>query len=230
MAEDNSVTNNMTHQQQAKAVVVNTKAAQPLISDEQLRRLFFTLCGVGTVIILGILLLATAKPRGELRQANEAQFRATLSEATQQLDTIGMNEGNATAHIAIADAMKVVADKGMDQTLADLKTAAEAEAAAAAANMGSVGTNPYKNDQQAIQAGSDLFHGSLGCFTCHGQDGTGGVGPNLVDGQWRYGGTDQDLFTTLTTGRPGGMPSFAAQTDEDTRWKLVSYVASLSKK
>lgn len=77
-------------------------------------------------------------------------------------------------------------------------------------------------------AGEALFTGALGCTSCHGADGTGGVGPNLTDSEWIYGGDEAALTETLNNGRPGGMPAFSGQASEEDIANVVAYVMSLS--
>ena len=47
--------------------------------------------------------------------------------------------------------------------------------------------NPYHDNPQAVQQGHDLFI-QMNCAGCHGYGAKGGMGPNLTDGYWRYGG------------------------------------------
>ena len=42
-----------------------------------------------------------------------------------------------------------------------------------------------------------------------------GVGPNLGDGRWRYGGADGEIFTSIYFGRPHGMPAFGGALDAE---------------
>lgn len=79
-------------------------------------------------------------------------------------------------------------------------------------------------------AGKTLFTGKLGCYGCHGQAGGGGMGPSLADKTWIYGGTEADITTTITDGRPGGMPAFGANASEQEIADVVAYVMSLSAK
>jgi mono/diheme cytochrome c family protein/heme/copper-type cytochrome/quinol oxidase subunit 4 len=76
-------------------------------------------------------------------------------------------------------------------------------------------------------AGEALFVGALGCAGCHGQDGGGGIGPNLTDAEWIYGGDAASISETLHNGRPGGMPAFGGQASEEEIVDLVAYVQSL---
>ena len=82
------------------------------------------------------------------------------------------------------------------------------------------------------------------CVSCHGEkgDGQGPVGKtlnpsprNFVEGKFKYGGTDKDIFDVITNGAAskGGSPLMApwgAIVSEKERWSLVKYVRSFKKK
>ncbi|HEU5154799.1 MAG TPA: c-type cytochrome [Gemmatimonadales bacterium] len=74
-------------------------------------------------------------------------------------------------------------------------------------------------------AGGSLF-GSMNCDGCHGGGAIGWVGPSLVDGRWRYGGSDEDIFTSIFYGRPKGMPAYGGVVGTDGVWLLVAYIKS----
>lgn len=73
------------------------------------------------------------------------------------------------------------------------------------------------------EAGANLF-GSMNCDGCHGGGAIGWVGPSLVDGRWRYGGSDEEVFTSIFYGRPKGMPAYGGVVGTDGVWMLVSYI------
>jgi cytochrome c len=74
-------------------------------------------------------------------------------------------------------------------------------------------------------AGGKLF-GTMNCDGCHGGGAIGWVGPSLVDGRWRYGGTDDEIFTSIFYGRPKGMPAYGGVVGADGAWQLVAYIKS----
>jgi mono/diheme cytochrome c family protein len=86
--------------------------------------------------------------------------------------------------------------------------------------------NPYGEQFGAIEEGRFLYI-RMNCAYCHAFDGTGGMGPDLTDNQWRYGSSDADIFETIYRGRAQGMPAWGNVLTEDQIWKLVSYVRSL---
>jgi cytochrome c len=73
--------------------------------------------------------------------------------------------------------------------------------------------------------GGTLF-GSMNCDGCHGGGAIGWVGPSLVDGRWRYGGSDEEIFTSIFYGRPKGMPAYGGVTGTAGAWMLVAYIKS----
>ena len=76
-----------------------------------------------------------------------------------------------------------------------------------------------------VAAGKKLF-GTL-CVSCHGENGKGGVGPDLTVSTYKYGKTRLDITKTITEGRPGGMPSFSSQINKEQIESLVEFVLSL---
>jgi len=84
----------------------------------------------------------------------------------------------------------------------------------------------YLNDAPALAEGQRLFSW-MNCVGCHSHGG-GGMGPPLMDTQWRYGGSVQQIAATIVEGRPNGMPSFRGKLTDDQVWKLAAYVSSLS--
>lgn len=65
------------------------------------------------------------------------------------------------------------------------------------------------------------------CAVCHGIEGEGGRGVPLTTGMFRHGGTDRDLYTTISVGIPGTeMPGIFFNGRQ--MWQLVSFVRSLS--
>ncbi len=86
--------------------------------------------------------------------------------------------------------------------------------------------NPYEGDPQAVQQGLELFM-KMNCAGCHGYGAPGGMGPNLKDGYWRYGGTPVAVFKSIYEGRPQGMPAWNPALPPQEIWKIVAYIESL---
>ena len=87
--------------------------------------------------------------------------------------------------------------------------------------------NPHAGNKKAGEEGEAIF--KTNCQSCHGEKAKGGFGPNLTGKQWKYGGTDGDLFATINGGRPGGMPPFEGTLGKDRIWKVITYLRSLGK-
>ncbi|MEO7336518.1 MAG: c-type cytochrome [Caldimonas sp.] len=86
--------------------------------------------------------------------------------------------------------------------------------------------NPYEGNPRAVTEGHELFV-RMNCAGCHGYEGKGGMGPNLTDGYWRYGGVPASIFKSIYEGRPQGMPAWNPSLPPQDIWKLVAYVQSL---
>lgn len=83
-------------------------------------------------------------------------------------------------------------------------------------------------DETALKVGERLYINY--CTTCHGSDARGARGyPNLRDGDWLWGGTPDDIQTTILHGRQAVMPSWeAALGGERGVDEVTQYVLSLS--
>ncbi len=81
-------------------------------------------------------------------------------------------------------------------------------------------------DPKAREMGQRLFLNS--CAQCHGSDAGGSKGfPNLTDGDWLYGGSPENIKTTLINGRNGVMPAYG-HLESAQIVDLANYVRSLS--
>ncbi len=86
--------------------------------------------------------------------------------------------------------------------------------------------SPYQENAYGIAEGKRLYT-AFNCNGCHAQGG-GGIGPALMDAKWIYGSAPDQLYSTISQGRPNGMPSFARQVPSQQIWQLVAYVQALS--
>ncbi len=91
------------------------------------------------------------------------------------------------------------------------------------AQHGSIAGLPFSTPKD-VQEGQKSFRSQ--CASCHGLDASGGsVGPSLVSGTFKHGGSDADLFNTITKGVPGtAMTAFALQGREV--WQLIAFLRS----
>src|SRR5262245_58324801 len=78
---------------------------------------------------------------------------------------------------------------------------------------------------EAIAAGAKLY--ATSCAGCHGPDGTGGRGPNLVRRTLWHPLNDEGIFSAIRNGLPGAdMPP--TKLDDEQTWRLVAFVHALS--
>lgn len=84
----------------------------------------------------------------------------------------------------------------------------------------------YEENAQSLADGKRLFT-AFNCSGCHGHGG-GGMGPPLLDAPWRYGSELPQIFDSIMSGRPNGMPAFRGKIVPQQAWQLAAYVRSLS--
>ena len=84
----------------------------------------------------------------------------------------------------------------------------------------------YAKSPEHIEAGKQLFQ-AMNCTGCHANGG-GGFGPALMGKTWIYGGSVENIASTIVEGRPNGMPSFRSLLAMEQVWELAAYVKSLS--
>jgi cytochrome c oxidase cbb3-type subunit III len=87
-------------------------------------------------------------------------------------------------------------------------------------------SGPYEGNSYAISQGERLYE-QYNCVGCHFHGG-GGIGPPLMDEQWIYGGSGQNIHDTIVQGRPNGMPSYGGHIPDDQVWMIAAYVRTLS--
>ena len=88
--------------------------------------------------------------------------------------------------------------------------------------------NPYHGDAVAIAKGAETW--ATICVACHLPEGTGLVGPSLVDGYSKYGNSDADLFKTVAEGRPLGMPPWGPGLGTEKIWQVLAYLETMPKR
>jgi cytochrome c oxidase cbb3-type subunit 3 len=84
----------------------------------------------------------------------------------------------------------------------------------------------YIGNAAAIAKGQQLYTW-MNCVGCHSHGG-GGMGPPLMDDEWRYGGRIDQIAASIAEGRPQGMPAWRSKLTDDQIWKLAAYVRTLS--
>ncbi|HEX3865573.1 MAG TPA: c-type cytochrome [Gemmatimonadaceae bacterium] len=85
---------------------------------------------------------------------------------------------------------------------------------------------PFDHNAAGTSEGQVLFE-QMNCSGCHANGG-GGMGPALMDDEWLYGSTPDQIFASIAEGRPNGMPSWKNKLTTKQIWELVAYVRSLS--
>jgi cytochrome c oxidase cbb3-type subunit III len=76
-------------------------------------------------------------------------------------------------------------------------------------------------------------HYNMYCVACHGPEAKGNPmmgAPNLTNGIWLYGGSAEQIATTLRNGRNGQMPAFGERLSEDKIHLVTAYIYSLSQR
>lgn len=82
-------------------------------------------------------------------------------------------------------------------------------------------------DAEANAIGRRLFANN--CIMCHGSDGGGAPGfPDLTDHDWLYGGSYDQILTSIRQGRAGVMPPMGAALGENGVRDVTVYVQQLS--
>lgn len=96
--------------------------------------------------------------------------------------------------------------------------------------------NPIPSTPESIAGGKQTY---TKCASCHGINGEGGPGndlipaaPSLVDDQWDHGSTDGEIFNNIKNGVPPdfNMVPFKDQLKDEEIWNLVNYLRSIAKK
>lgn len=90
--------------------------------------------------------------------------------------------------------------------------------------------NGRNTDKEAAAAGEKLF--KTYCVACHGPEGKGNPmlgAPNLTNGIWLYGGTEEQIAHSLRAGRNGVMPAFGNNLGEDKIHLVAAYIYGISR-
>ncbi|MFA5899568.1 MAG: c-type cytochrome [Hyphomicrobium sp.] len=92
------------------------------------------------------------------------------------------------------------------------------------------GTDPYNGDAEAIADGKKLYNDN--CQVCHKPDGSGGMGPNLVDDVFvnARANTDVGKFEIIHSGAAGAMRPFSKRgMIQDQMLKIIAFINSMKK-
>jgi cytochrome c oxidase cbb3-type subunit 3 len=81
-------------------------------------------------------------------------------------------------------------------------------------------------DATALDGGKQIF-GQF-CYTCHGMQGEGGIGPNLTDDYWIHGGSFPEVVHVIKKGVVvKGMIAWETQLNQDQIIEVASYVNTM---
>ena len=86
------------------------------------------------------------------------------------------------------------------------------------------------NDPAAIDRGRRIFIGTCGAY-CHSTHDVERDAPSLFDCEWKNGGSDEQIFHSISEGIPGTrMPAWkgALPEGDDDIWRVVAYLKSAS--
>ena len=90
-----------------------------------------------------------------------------------------------------------------------------------------VNKNPLEINEENIAKGKKQWR-KTGCYSCHGGNAEGGVGPSLQDDVWVYKPTDKMLFKTISKGRSGTvMVGWEAELSQTEIWEVIVFIRSL---
>jgi mono/diheme cytochrome c family protein len=97
--------------------------------------------------------------------------------------------------------------------------------------------NPVAATPESLAEGKRVY--LRFCASCHGANGEGGSGndlipaaPDLTDTEWKHGSTDGEIFSVIKNGVPPelNMVPFGDQVSDADIWNVVNYIRSLGKK
>ena len=89
------------------------------------------------------------------------------------------------------------------------------------------GENAYVGDQAALTDGKAVWDEY--CQACHMPDGSGRIGPSMLDEQWNHprDNTDVGMFEIIWAGGAGAMQSFKDRLSQDQMLRVIAYIHQL---
>ena len=132
--------------------------------------------------------------------------------------------------IAVAPAIAVEFRSALDDSPIDMDPIKGEEFTDAVKSFHESGTNPYNGDADAIAAGKALYNEN--CQVCHKPDGSGGMGPSLIDDTVvnSRANTDVGMFEVIHSGAAGAMRPFSKRgMTQDQMLKIIAYIHTLKK-
>jgi cytochrome c-L len=92
------------------------------------------------------------------------------------------------------------------------------------------GKDPYVGNAEAVAAGKALYDAN--CQVCHKPDGSGGMGPSLIDEVFlnKRADTDVGTFEIIHSGAAGAMRPFSKRgITQDQILKIIAFLHTLKK-
>lgn len=89
------------------------------------------------------------------------------------------------------------------------------------------GENPYTGEEEATTEGGTIY--ARTCAACHLPQGTGRIGPSLVDDTWKYprAETDVGVFEVIYAGGAGAMQAFGDRLSQDEILRVMAHLDKL---
>ena len=89
------------------------------------------------------------------------------------------------------------------------------------------GENPFHGDEQALAEGKRLY--DRWCASCHMRDGSGRMGPSLIDDEWKYerAATTVGQFEIIYAGAAGAMQPFKDRLSPEEILQVIAYTDHL---
>ena len=97
--------------------------------------------------------------------------------------------------------------------------------------------SPVPATEESITKGRQVY--ARYCRSCHGAEGRGDGGgiegaepANLIDDTWDHGGTDKEIFMTISDGVGPDlyMEPWAGRISDEDIWNVVNYIRDLNKR
>ena len=149
--------------------------------------------------------------------------------------TVKLRLSRTTACVAIAAVLTIPAlavefKNALDDSPLDLSPIKGETITDAVKSFRETGKNPYVGNADATSAGKALYDAN--CQVCHKPDGSGGMGPSLVDDIVvnARANTDVGKFEIIHSGAAGAMRPFSKRgITQDQILHIIAYVDSLKK-
>jgi mono/diheme cytochrome c family protein len=90
--------------------------------------------------------------------------------------------------------------------------------------------NPFTGNAEAVAVGKAIYEATCTGY-CHATAGSRRTTrcPNLFDCEWKHGGSDGEVFHSVTDGVPKTeMVGFKGKLPDDVLWKVIAYLRSAS--